>query len=423
LTYRCDGGRGERVIEASLGPTRFPRDFWLYLASRFCTATASMLLRAAVAWHVYALSRSAFHLGLIGIVQFLPVLPLTLVAGALADAHDRRRIMMIAQLVSLGCSMALWLATRGGAASLPLLYGMILLVAAAAAFDNPARASLLPGLVGRDAFPRAVTLAATNQALAFATGPAVAGLLIGAAGVGMAYALDAALTAVSLAALTLFRSPAPEGARVRIRLQAIRDGLAFVWRSEVILGCMTVDMFAVIFGGASALLPIYATAILHVGARGYGLLASSFELGALVASAALVARRPITRAGPALLVAVALYGIATIAFGLSRWFPLSVVAYAAAGMADQVSVVLRNTAIQLSTPDALRGRVSAVNMIFIGASNQLGAAESGFVAALTSATFSVVSGGLGCLAVVAIVAARLPRLRRYRTDEPLSGPR
>ncbi|TMA66915.1 MAG: MFS transporter [Deltaproteobacteria bacterium] len=411
------------MIEASLGPTRFPRDFWLYLASRFCTATASMLLRAAVAWHVYALSRSAFHLGLIGIVQFLPVLPLTLVAGALADAHDRRRIMMIAQLVSLGCSMALWLATRGGAASLPLLYGMILLVAAAAAFDNPARASLLPGLVGRDAFPRAVTLAATNQALAFATGPAVAGLLIGAAGVGMAYALDAALTAVSLAALTLFRSPAPEGARVRIRLQAIRDGLAFVWRSEVILGCMTVDMFAVIFGGASALLPIYATAILHVGARGYGLLASSFELGALVASAALVARRPITRAGPALLVAVALYGIATIAFGLSRWFPLSVVAYAAAGMADQVSVVLRNTAIQLSTPDALRGRVSAVNMIFIGASNQLGAAESGFVAALTSATFSVVSGGLGCLAVVAIVAARLPRLRRYRTDEPLSGPR
>ena len=411
------------MIEASLGPTRFPRDFWLYLASRFCTATASMLLRAAVAWHVYALSRSAFHLGLIGIVQFLPAPPLTLVGGALADAHDRRRIMMVAQLVSLGCSVALYLATRGGAASLPLLYGMILLVAAAAAFDNPARASLLPGLVARDAFPRAVTIAATNQALAFATGPAVAGLMIGAAGVGMAYALDAVLTAVSLAALTLLRSPAPAGARVRIRLQAIRDGLAFVWRSEVILGCMAVDMFAVIFGGASALLPIYATAILHVGARGYGLLASSFELGALVASAALVARRPITRAGPALLVAVALYGIATIAFGLSRWFPLSVVAYAAAGMADQVSVVLRNTAIQLSTPDALRGRVSAVNMIFIGASNQLGAAESGFVAALTNAPFSVVSGGLGCLAVVAIVAAKLPRLRRYRTDEPISGPR
>jgi len=185
---------------------------------------------------------------------------------------------------------------------------------------------------------------------------------------------------------------------------------------------MTLDMFAVIFGGATALLPIYATAILHVGARGYGLLASSFELGALVASAALIARRPITRAGPALLVTVGLYGVATIVFGASRWFPLSVVAYAAAGMADQVSVVLRNTAIQLSTPDPLRGRVSAVNMIFIGASNQLGAAESGFVAALTNATFSVVTGGLGCLLVVAIVAARWPRLRRYRTDEAVSGP-
>jgi len=206
-------------------------------------------------------------------------------------------------------------------------------------------------------------------------------------------------------------------------LQSIRDGLAFVWRHEVILGCMTLDMFAVIFGGATALLPIYATAILHVGARGYGLLASSFELGALVASAALIARRPITRAGPALLVTVGLYGVATIVFGASRWFPLSVVAYAAAGMADQVSVVLRNTAIQLSTPDPLRGRVSAVNMIFIGASNQLGAAESGFVAALTNATFSVVTGGLGCLLVVAIVAARWPRLRRYRTDEAVSGPR
>ena len=411
----------EQAIERSPGRSRFPRDFWLYVASRFCTATESMLLRAAVAWHVYALSGSAFHLGLIGLVQFLPTPALTLVGGALADAHDRRRIMMIAQLVPLGCSVALCLATRAGVASLPVLYGMILLVAVASAFENPARASLLPALVRREVFPRAMTIAATNQALAFTTGPAVAGLLIAAAGVGMAYALSALLVTASLAALTRLRSPKPEAARAGIRWQAIREGLGFVWRSEVILGCMALDMFAVIFGGAAALLPIYATDILHVGARGYGTLASSFEVGALVASAVLIARRPITRAGPALLVTVAVYGIATVAFGLSRSFPLSVCAYAAAGMADQVSVVLRNTVIQLAAPDALRGRVSAVNMIFIGASNQLGAAESGFVAALTSATFSVVSGGLGCLVVVAIVAARWPRLRRYRIDERLSG--
>jgi len=200
------------------------------------------------------------------------------------------------------------------------------------------------------------------------------------------------------------------------RLEAIREGLAFVSRQPVVLGCMSLDMFAVIFGGAVALLPIYANEILEVGARGYGVLSASLEIGALFMSLLLVWLPPIRRAGRALLVAVTLYGVATIVFGFSRWFPLSVAAYLLAGMADQVSVVLRGTAIQLTTPDALRGRVSALNMIFIGASNQLGAAESGFVAALTSATFAVVSGGIGCLVVVAIVAWRLPALRRYRTD-------
>jgi len=184
----------------------------------------------------------------------------------------------------------------------------------------------------------------------------------------------------------------------------------------VVLGCMTLDMFAVIFGGAAALLPIYATEILRVGPRGYGLLTSSLELGALVMSLALTILPPIRRAGVALLAAVGVYGLATIVFGLSRWFPLSVLAYMTVGMADQVSVVMRSTAIQLSTPDALRGRVSSVNMIFIGASNQLGAAESGFVAALTSAPFSVVSGGVASLLVLGIVAAALPELRRYRID-------
>jgi hypothetical protein len=179
---------------------------------------------------------------------------------------------------------------------------------------------------------------------------------------------------------------------------------------------MLLDMLAVVFGGAAALLPIYATEILHAGPRGYGLLTSSLELGALVTSLVLIVLPPIRRAGAALLVAVGVYGVATVVFGLSRWFPLSVAAYMAVGMADQVSVVMRSTAIQLSTPDALRGRVSGVNMIFIGASNQLGAAESGFVAALTSATFSVVSGGLASLAVLAAVAIGLPELRRYRTD-------
>jgi MFS family permease len=179
---------------------------------------------------------------------------------------------------------------------------------------------------------------------------------------------------------------------------------------------MTLDMFAVIFGGATALLPVYATEILHVGPRGYGLLSSALELGALGTSIVLITMRPIRRTGRALLFAVAVYGLATIVFGLSRSFPLSILAYMLVGVADQVSVVMRSTTIQLSTPDELRGRVSAVNLLFIGASNQLGAAESGFVAAATSATFAVVSGGIASLVVLALVAWRIPELARYRID-------
>jgi predicted MFS family arabinose efflux permease len=182
----------------------------------------------------------------------------------------------------------------------------------------------------------------------------------------------------------------------------------------VILGCMSLDMFAVIFGGATALLPIYAKDILNSGARGYGMLTSSFEIGAMLMAVVLTLRPPAQNAGRVLLSAVAVFGVVTIVFGLSRVFALSIGAYVIAGMADQISVVMRSTAIQLSTPDELRGRVSAVNMIFIGASNQLGAAESGFVAHLTSPQFAVVSGGVGCLIVVALIAWRLPELRRYQ---------
>jgi hypothetical protein len=322
--------------------------------------------------------------------------------------------MMLAQLVPLGCASVLFLATRSGAIGLPLIYTMVLLVAAAGAFDSPSRAALLPTLVPRELFPRAVAVASTNQALAFATGPAVGGLVIAGAGVGAVYAAYVVLISGSLLGLTLLSPGAQTRLSGTLSLGAIREGLAFVRGRQVVLGCMVLDMFAVIFGGAAALLPVYATEILHVGPRGYGLLTSSLELGALLTSSVLTFVPPIRRAGRALLVAVGMYGVATIVFGLSRWFPLSVLAYVLVGVADQVSVVMRSTVIQLSTPDQLRGRVSGVNMIFIGASNQLGAAESGFVAALTSAPFAVVSGGIGCLIVLAVVALRMPELRAYR---------
>jgi len=398
----------------------FTRNFLAYLASRFCSGSGMTMLQAGVAWHVFAITGSAFYLGLVGLMQFLPTPIFMLVGGALADVYDRRRIMMTAQSCTLVCALVLAVETWRGTVTLPLLYTIVVAVAVAGTFDSPSRAAFLPTLVPREILPRAVTIASTNQALAFTTGPALGGVLIAAAGIRAVYFCYALLVAGSITGLSTIRSPRREVSRgtltVRTGLRAIRDGLAFVRQRQVVLGCMLLDMFAVIFGGAKALLPIYADQILHVGPRGYGLLSSSLEMGALVSAFVMSMSPPIRRGGPALLAAVGVYGLATIGFGASRWFPASIALYMMVGMADQVSVVMRSTIIQLATPDEIRGRVSAVNMIFIGASNQLGAAESGFLAALTSATFAVVGGGVGCLIVLAIVAATMPQLRRYRVS-------
>jgi MFS family permease len=391
-----------------------PRDFYLYLVGRFASGTALTMLRTVVGWHIYSISHSAFHLGLVGVVQFVPALLLSLVSGAVADTYDRRRIMNAAQLVAASSAGTLFWLTKTESLQLWALYACIVIISCAWAFEGPARTALLPQIVGPERFQRAVTIASTNQALAFVSGPAVGGMLIAGYGIVSAYAGFLALIAISfVTVLGLHIAPNPSATRRSVSIAAIREGLVFVWSRPVVLGCMALDMFAVIFGGATALLPIYAKEILQVGARGYGWLNSALEIGALSMALLLMLLPPIRAAGRTLLTAVAVYGIATIVFGLSRAFPLSLAAYIAAGAADQVSVVLRSTAIQLSTPDELRGRVSSVNLLFIGASNQLGAAESGFVAAATSAPFAVVSGGIACLLVVLIVALRMPELRRY----------
>lgn len=354
---------------------------------------------------------------MIGLVQFLPALVLTLAGGAAADAYDRRRVMRLAQLPYLASAALLFAATYQDSITLPVLYAAVFANAVAFAFDSPARQAFLPSLVKPSAFPRAVTISSTATALAFATGPALAGLLIAASGVEAAYAAYGVLVLVNWTGLGFVRPLRELGGRVAPSWRTLVEGMRFVRGSPVVLGCMALDMFAVILGGATALLPVFANEILDVGPRGYGLLTSSLEIGALAMSVFLLVRRQIVHAGPALLISVAIYGLATLGFGLSRAFPLSIALYMLAGAADQVSVVMRQTAIQLETPDALRGRVSAVNMIFISASNQLGAVESGFLAAATSATFAVVFGGVGCLAVVAWAAWKLPELRRYRIGD------
>jgi MFS family permease len=401
-----DGARG-------LAPLAH-RDVRAFVVSRFFGGVALTLLRATISWQVWALSGSAFQLGLVGLFQFAPTLALTLVGGAVADSYDRRRVAMLAQAAGMLGSALLFALTLRGDVALWIVYAVVAANSAASAFESPSGAALLPGLVPRQEFPAAVALVSSVRNSAWMLGPVVMGFVVDAAGIAWAYALHAALVAASAGLLVRLR-PRPIPVEPRgVTLAAIREGIAFVRSRAEVLGAMSVDMFAVIFGAAGALLPIYAEQILQVGPRGYGLLSASFEIGTVVMSILLVALPPIRNAGRALLLAVAVYGAATCVFGLSRSFVLSLLAFVAAGMADQVSVVARGTLIQLATPDALRGRVSAVNFVFIGASNQLGAVEAGFLAALTSPTFAVVSGGLLALAIAALVAWRVPELRDHR---------
>jgi MFS family permease len=384
----------------------------LYLGARFFSGFGFTLFRAALAWQVYDKTGSELYLAAIGVLQFVPTLALSLVAGALSDRYDRRAIAVAAQAFASAAALALAAATWAGNASTALIFAAILVDATAATFENPAGAALLPALVARAQFATAAALQGSVRNVAWVTGPVVAGLLIARFGVWTAYALHAVLLLVSIALLLPLRPRPPETA-IAIDLAAMREGIRFVRQRPEILGAMALDMLAVVFGAAEGLLPVFARDVLQVGPSGYGVLSASFQAGTVLMALVLVAAPPIQRVGRALLLAVAAYALATVAFGLSQSYALSLLCYAAAGMADQVSVVARSTLIQLATPDALRGRVNAVNFLFIGASNQLGTAEAGFVAGFTTARFAVVSGGLAALAICGAMARLNPRLRSY----------
>ncbi len=389
-----------------------------WVVSRLCAGIASTAIRATVLWVVYERTRSTALLGLIGLLSFLPSPFAALWGGLAADAYDRRRIVLGSQVVALSCAALFAVLTSLPSAHIGLLFGVYVLNGAALAFEAPARQSMLPRLVPKEELGRAVTVMSTAQALAFVTGPALAGLLIASGGPRLPCLVALGLFVAGLAMVLRMSLPPAEGPRAALGLEAIREGLRFVYGNKVVLGALSIDLFAVFFGGAAALLPVYAHDILQVGARGYGLLAAALDLGAVATSIALVMLPPIKRLGRAIVIAVVVYGFATITFGLSRSFPLSLAAYVLVGVADQVSVVSRSTLVQMSTPDHLRGRVSSVNMLFILASNQLSVAESGFVAALTSPRTSVVLGGVLVFLVAAVIAVLLPELWRYRRPDP-----
>lgn len=395
------------------------RNFLLYSGSRIFATLAQSLLQAVMAWQVYQLTGSPLSLGLLGLARFIPALGVSLIGGTVADTYDRRRVMLAAQVVPLSCGSLLAVATFGEWITPGLIYGLVVLIGLASAFEAPARTALLPALVRPETFANAVTVNNIFQKLGSVTGPTFAGLLLAVAGIAPAYAVYCGALLLGMAPIFLLRyQGVPAGSR-RVSLQAIREGVSFVRRHQVLLGSMSLDMFAVIFGGAQALLPVYASDILQAGELGYGLLNSSLQVGAFLMSFVLVLRPPVRRTGRALVWTVVAYGLLTMAFGLSRDLYLSLLLYTLIGAADQVSVVMRQTTIQMATPDELRGRVSSVHQVFVQASGQIGAMESGFVAALTSATFAVVSGGAGAIAVAGIIGWRMPRLYRYEVG---SGP-
>ena len=407
-----------RFVESDLAAVLRVPSFRLYSSSRLAASLGQSMLQAVVAWQVYALSGSALSLGLVGLIRFAPALGFSLISGVVVDTYDRRRVLLIAQAVPAITSAIMLLAIVTGRASLPLVYGLVFLVGVASAFEGPARQTMIPALVPRSLFSRAMTLNSTLQSLSSVTGPAIGGLLIAWQGLGLAYAVHFCLVLLAIVMLTPLRLPhsSNEPTRAGVRLEAIKEGIAFLRGQPAVLGAMTLDMFAVLFGGAEALLPIYAVDVLHADAAGYGLLAASMDVGSLIAAACLLSMPMPTRAGRALLLSVVAFGLATIAFGLSTWLPLSVLTYAAVGAADQVSMVMRLNTIQLSIPDALRGRVTAVNFVFVNASNQIGGLESGVVASFTNAVFAVVSGGIACIAVAGLIALRIPELRQHRVQ-------
>jgi len=389
-------------------------NFLLYSLNRSLDALGNSLLSAVMAWQVYKISGSALDLGFLALARFVASLATSLIGGVVADSFDRRLVMATAKIVPLTCALILGAATLGGWVRLELIFALVMLTGFASSFDGPARQALLPAIVKPETFANAVAVSNVIQRLGSISGPTAAGFLIGSVGIGTSYLIFCGTLVLSTLPLLVLRYDR-QGGRRRASVAAAFEGLRFVRRQQAVLGAMTLDMFAVIFGGASALLPIYATDILKVGPSGYGFLTSSLQAGAMLASGFLVFRPAIRRTGRVLVYSVFIYGLATVAFGLSRDIYLSVFFYGLLGAFDQVSVVMRQQIIQMATPDELRGRVSAVYQVFLGASNQGGAMESGFVAAATSATFAVVSGGFGAAAVAGLIGWRMPRLFGYES--------
>jgi MFS family permease len=386
------------------------RDYMRLWWARIAGVSAGQMLMVAIGWQMYDLTGSAWDLGLVGLLQFLPALALVLVAGHVVDRYHRARIVSVCLLVQAVVAALLVAGSVEGGSQRALLLGLSLVLGAVRAFQMPAQQALVPLLVPAALLPRAMAFSSAGLQAAIIAGPALGGLLY-VAGPSVVYGTCAALFAVA-ATLSLTIRHARPSVGAPVSLETLLAGVRYVRQNKVVLGAISLDLFAVLFGGATALLPMFAKDILQVGPWGLGLLRGAPAVGALALSIALT-RWPIVRgAGVKLFAAIGVYALATLVFGLSTSFVLSMAALCVTGAADMVSVVVRQTMVQLETPDEMRGRVSAVNSVFIGASNQLGEFESGATAALLGPVGSVVLGGAGTLVIAVLWWRGFPTLAR-----------
>ena len=387
------------------------KDYRRYISGAMVAQLGTRLQGMAIAWEMYQRTGQALALGLVGLVSALPTIVLALPAGYLADTFDRRKVMTLSLLGATATSLGL-AALSFTEGSIFLMYMLLLLDAAAMILGRPAATSLLPQILPREVFPNAVTWNSSLRQIISVLGPAIGGFVV-AVSVPAAYLACAAGTLIFIVLLTPIRIRGATKQTGRATVQTVLAGLHYLRRARLLLVIISLDMFAVLLGGAVYLLPIFAQDILQVGATGFGWLRAAPAAGAFCMAIMLVYLPPMRRAGRNLLLAVAGFGVATIIFGLSRSFWLSLGMLFLAGLFDNVSMVIRHTLVQLLTPDSMRGRVSAVNSVFISASNELGGLESGVVAHWFGPVFSVVSGGLGTIVVVLFTAVSSPALRAF----------
>lgn len=414
-------------MHLTLPPALQHRRYRLLWMGLLISVAGTRMQTAAILWHIRTLSDQPIHLGIVGLVNILPVLVFSLLAGTVADTYNRRRLMFASQSAAAVLAGILAFFTGQGQDSLTLIYIITALTSAVWAFDLPARQALVPNLVPRQDLTNAFSLNSIAYEVGAIAGPALAGMVIAQSGVAAAYWINAVSFGAVLAALILM-GPVEQASTTRKEnqtrqaavVESVREGLRFVFSQPIILSSMLLDFFATFFSSATFLLPIFAQDILRIGPEGYGWLLAAPSIGASTVALTLSFVSTIPRQGPLLLLSVSGFGFATVLFGVSAAFPLTFLALAMTGATDGLSMIIRNTIRQLQTPDRLRGRMTSVNQIFFMGGPQLGELEAGLVAQMLGAPAAVITGGIGCLLATGVVSWRFPQLREYDGREAVT---